>query len=106
LFHDVPIVVGSRTVRGLEEVISGRFFPHIVQCFLKKTHRAMYRGHRSICVHCLRKNKNSLADLKRTRTAEPNTGSDSDRKIQKGPIFQLDLVIVIAPQVDSQPSAS
>ena len=29
---DVPSAVGSRTVRGLEEVISGRSFPHIVQC--------------------------------------------------------------------------
>jgi hypothetical protein len=32
LKKDVPSVVGSRTVRGLGEVISGRSFPHIVQC--------------------------------------------------------------------------
>jgi len=29
---DVPSAVGSRTVRGLGEVISGRSFPHTVQC--------------------------------------------------------------------------
>jgi hypothetical protein len=29
---DVPSAVGSRTMRGLREVISGRSFPHIVQC--------------------------------------------------------------------------
>jgi hypothetical protein len=29
---DEPSVVGSRTVRGLEEVTSGRSFPYIVQC--------------------------------------------------------------------------
>ena len=29
---DVPSAVGSRTVRGLEEVISGRYFPHTMQC--------------------------------------------------------------------------
>ena len=29
---DVPSAVGSRTVQGLGEVISGRSFPHIVQC--------------------------------------------------------------------------
>jgi len=29
---DVPSAIGSRTVRGLGEVISGRSFPHTVQC--------------------------------------------------------------------------
>ena len=29
---DIPSAVGSSTVRGLGEVISGRSFPHIVQC--------------------------------------------------------------------------
>jgi hypothetical protein len=29
---DVPSAVGSRTVRGLGEVINGRSFPHIIQC--------------------------------------------------------------------------
>jgi hypothetical protein len=29
---DVPSAIGSRTVRGLGEVISGRSFPHIIQC--------------------------------------------------------------------------
>jgi hypothetical protein len=32
VLEDVPSAVGSRTVRGLGEVISGRSFPHIVQC--------------------------------------------------------------------------
>jgi hypothetical protein len=30
--EDTPSAVGFRTVRGLEEVISGWSFPHIVQC--------------------------------------------------------------------------
>ena len=29
---DVPSAVGSRTVRGLREVIRGRSFPYTVQC--------------------------------------------------------------------------
>jgi hypothetical protein len=32
VIKDVPSAVGSRTVRDLGEVISGRSFPHIVQC--------------------------------------------------------------------------
>jgi hypothetical protein len=32
MIKDVPSVVGFRTVWGLGEDISGRSFPHIVQC--------------------------------------------------------------------------